>query len=247
MTIQRIQGLFLLVPAAATVGGALTAFVHTPGKVARSAIHHLAAGVVFSVVAVELLPDLTATHAIPEVIGGFLAGVIAMMVIRAIFREEVKPKPRGKSGMIQGARLPVALLTGIGVDILLDGFLLGLGASLGAKEGLLLAGALTLELYSLGLAIGVDFSERRLNRQKTVVVAVVLSLLLIAGTLTGYTLLGSASRHVLAAILSFGCAALLFLVTEELLVEAHELPETPLTTGSFFAGFLFFLVLGMLL
>ena len=52
--------------------------------------------------------------------------------------------------------------------------------------------------------------------------------------------------RVLSAVLAFGCAALLFLVTEELLVEAHEVPETPWTTAMFFAGFLLFLVIGML-
>jgi ZIP family zinc transporter len=35
-------------------------------------------------------------------------------------------------------------------------------------------------------------------------------------------------------------------VTEELLTEAHEVPETPLITSSFFAGFLVFLILGMI-
>ena len=44
-------------------------------------------------------------------------------------------------------------------------------------------------------------------------------------------------------LLSFGSAALLYLVTEELLVEAHEEPETPLSTATFFAGFLLLFVL----
>jgi ZIP family zinc transporter len=46
-------------------------------------------------------------------------------------------------------------------------------------------------------------------------------------------------------VLSFGVAELLFLVTEELLVEAHEVPETPLTTATFFAGFLVIILLEM--
>jgi len=46
-------------------------------------------------------------------------------------------------------------------------------------------------------------------------------------------------------ILSFGLAALLYLVTEELLVEAHEEKETPVATLMFFVGFLGFLVIGM--
>lgn len=46
-------------------------------------------------------------------------------------------------------------------------------------------------------------------------------------------------------MLSFGLAALFFLVTEELLTEAHEETETLLLTSAFFVGFLLFLLLGM--
>ena len=44
----------------------------------------------------------------------------------------------------------------------------------------------------------------------------------------------------------FGLVALLYLVTEELLVEAHEVPEIPMTTAAFFVGFLALLVIEML-
>jgi ZIP family zinc transporter len=42
----------------------------------------------------------------------------------------------------------------------------------------------------------------------------------------------------LAGVLGFGVASLLYLVTEELLAEAHEVPDTPVVTATFFAGFL---------
>ena len=61
----------------------------------------------------------------------------------------------------------------------------------------------------------------------------------------GTTLLVRLPKHWLAAVLSFGAAALLFLVTEELLTEAHEEKETPAMTAVFFLGFLAFLILGM--
>ena len=37
-----------------------------------------------------------------------------------------------------------------------------------------------------------------------------------------------------------------YLATEELLVEAHEVPETPLATATFFAGFLLLMMVEML-
>ncbi|WP_245573594.1 hypothetical protein [Curvibacter lanceolatus] len=38
--------------------------------------------------------------------------------------------------------------------------------------------------------------------------------------------------------LAFGLIALFYLVTEELLIEAHETPDCPWVTAMFFAGFL---------
>jgi ZIP family zinc transporter len=68
---------------------------------------------------------------------------------------------------------------------------------------------------------------------------------MIVGAVLGRTLLADASVHTLAGLLSFGCAALLFLVTEELLIEAHASADTAVTTTMFFVGFLIFLLLGM--
>lgn len=48
-------------------------------------------------------------------------------------------------------------------------------------------------------------------------------------------------------VLSFGLSALLFIVTEELLKEAHEEKETVWYTSAFFVGFLLFLILGMII
>lgn len=58
--------------------------------------------------------------------------------------------------------------------------------------------------------------------------------------------LGGAEKPILAAVLAFGAAALLFLAVEELLVEAHEQAETTLSAAMFFAGFLIIYVLGEL-
>ncbi|MDQ2870249.1 MAG: hypothetical protein M3S32_05865 [Acidobacteriota bacterium] len=46
-------------------------------------------------------------------------------------------------------------------------------------------------------------------------------------------------------VLSFGAAALLYLVTEELLYEVHEESETSMGTALFFVGLLDFLIIGM--
>ena len=50
-------------PVIATVIGGVIPTVRTPGPTVRSSIQHFAAGVVFAVVAAELLPDMKRAHA----------------------------------------------------------------------------------------------------------------------------------------------------------------------------------------
>lgn len=233
---------YALLPVAAAIVGAVMAAFRPPGPKIRSSIQHFAAGVVFSVVAVELLPDVMRSHASHpaiEVIIGFGLGVGAMLGIRGLTGNVEEAAQQSK------ARLPTTLLFAVGVDVLVDGFLIGIGFAAGAKEGKLLTLALTVELLSLGLAVAVTLNKAGTARGKAIRTVALLTLLIVIGAAMGASLLHGLSESALEVVLSFGLAALLFLVIEELLVEAHEVPETHATTAMFFAGFLLFLVLGM--
>jgi ZIP family zinc transporter len=228
-----------MLPVVATVIGATVASFKPPGPTVRSYIQHFAAGVVFSVVGVELLPDVVRGHAPMQVVIGFALGVAVMLGVRSATAKVEAKADRTKS------KWPTALLVAIGIDVLVDGFLIGIGFAAGSKEGKLLTLALTVELLSLGLALCSTLGKAGTARTKAIITTSLLALLIVVGAAVGATLLSGVSEKTLEVVLSFGLAALLFLVTEELLVEAHEEPETPLTTATFFAGFLSFLVLGM--
>ena len=228
--------LFSLLPVLTTMAGATYAALRTPSDQLRSLLQHFAAGVVFSVVAVELLPDVTHVHDLFEIGWTFSAGLVLMLVI-----ERFAKRAEGSPSTVAGPSL--AQLTGVGIDIFIDGLLIGIAFAAGGKEGMLLTAALSLELLSLGLAVAAGLAGR--SRGLTVIIPTGLSLLLVAGAVVGDTVLRGASDHTLAGVLSFGCAALLYLVTEELLVDAHASGETTLGTAMFFVGFLAFLLLGM--
>lgn len=227
--------LFSLLPAVLMVVGAVVAVLRPPGPALRSAILHFAAGVVFSVVAVELLPDIVQKHKPVEVGLGFGLGVALMLGLRFLTNrlESDEPASATEKAALPGGEaarpgsLPWGLLIAVGVDIFIDGLLLGIGFVAGAKEGTLLAVALALELLSLGLATAVQLQQSGYGRGRAVGIVGGLSLALLVGAGLGTTLLSGASGGLLEIVLSFGLAALLFLVTEELLTEAHEEPESP--------------------
>jgi zinc transporter, ZIP family len=242
------------------LAGGSFALWRVPNGAWRSAILHFAAGLVFSVVAVELLPDIVKEHRPLEVGLGF-GGVAAMLGLRAAMRrfesegEKLPATPAHDEAAVRGQEtarseapslaLPLGLLFGIMVDLVVDGLLLGIGFAAGQKEGVLLTFALTAEVLALGLATAAQLRRDNISVARCLIVLGGLSLSFFLGAGGGATLLSNLSGEALELVLSFGLAALLFLVTEELLVEAHEETETPALTASFFGGFLLFLLLGM--
>ncbi|MBJ2079363.1 transporter [Serratia ureilytica] len=218
--------LYTLFPAAATVVGAAMALYRRPGDAAMRVIHHFTAGIVFAA-ATEILPDLKQQSPLAVLLGGAV-GVLLMLLVRRLGEK---------------AQGPVGFIAAVGVDIFIDGLVLGIAFAAGAKAGLLLTLALTLEVLFLGLSIVGDLQDFLGRRLRVMAAIVGLALLLPIGGLLGapVAMLGA---FWLTAFLAFGLIALLYLVTEELLVEAHESgKETPFAAAMFFAGFLLLLLL----
>jgi ZIP family zinc transporter len=218
---------YTLIPLAAIILGAIAAALRPPRAGFVSAMQHLAAGVVFAAAAAEILPQVMHQNSPTATLIGGAAGVALMLMLKAM------------EGRAKG---PIVLLGAIAIDILVDGLVLGLGFIAGAKAGLLLTVALTLEVLFLGLTVTAELGETIMSKWKIVGVTAMIGLLLPIGAIVA-TPVATLSGVWIAGFLSFGLMALLYLVTEELLTEAHEHPDTPLISAMFFVGFLGLLVL----
>lgn len=227
--LPQILGLTLIPVFATVLGGAIATF-RTPSEKLRSLVQHFAAGVVLAVVAGELLPEMTKEHRPVGVVIGFVLGVALMLGVKAVTeRIERRNESSGDS--------KAGLLTAVGIDVFLDGLLIGVGFAAGERVGVLLVIALTLELLFLGISVAASLAEAKFPRGRNILTVSGLAGLVVVGAWLGGSLLGGLSGLGLEIVLSFGAAALMYLVIEELLVEAHEVQETPLITASFFAGF----------
>ncbi|WCM26108.1 transporter [Sphingomonas sp. QA11] len=213
---------YTLVPVAAVLLGSLVAVIRRPGDAVISAMQHLAAGVVFAAAATEILPQVLHQASPPATLIGGGFGIAVMLGLKQI------------EGRFAGK---VALLVAVGLDILVDGLVLGLAFIAGAKAGLLLTIALTLEVLFLGLSVTTELAEGVRSKLRVIAIVAGLALMLPIGALVAVPV-AALPPVVIAGFLSFGLMALLYLVTEELLVEAHANPDTPLVTSMFFIGFL---------
>lgn len=246
--LTQTQFMYMAVPAIVAVGGGILAMVWRPDAVTRSLIQHFAAGVVLAALAVELLPEISREHAPPWVtIAAFAAGSLFMYGLklwtaRLEHQDELKAEAAHASGQAVAAALPMGLVLATLIDIAVDGFIIGASFTTGGNTGPILAIGLSVEMLFLGLALMSD----ALKGWRIVVMTLVLGVEVLGFALLGNWLLAGASHTVIGAALSFSAAALLYLVTEELLMEAHTVPEKPISTLVLFAGFLAFWAIQLL-
>ncbi len=221
---------------AALVGGVIAVY-RPPGPQMESNIQHFAAGVVIAAVAAELLPDIH-DRAPQVVVLGFAIGVVTMLGIHRLSRAI---EQRDLGGPFAGA---AGLLITVAIDMVIDGVLIGVTFLDNPDAGVIIALALTIEVLFLGVA-GVVALPQNLGMARKLAVPAAFGLLLATGVTVGVLALGGVTGAPIAIILAFGSAALLYLVTEELLVKAGKVPETPVSTTLFFVGFLSIFLLDM--
>lgn len=225
--------LFMSVPAVVALGGGVLAVLWHPGREARSLIQHFAAGVVLAALAVELLPEIEREHAPGLVLAGaFAVGSLFMFGLK-VWTKRMEHASREGSTL---CGVPSGLLLATFLDVATDGFIIGAGFAAGGETGTILALGLSVELLFLGLAL----TSGATAGWRIVAISGALGLTVLSFALLGNLLLSGASHAVIGGTLAFSAAALLYLVTEELLMEAHEVEEKPISTLVLFGGFLTF-------
>jgi zinc transporter, ZIP family len=225
------EWLLMAIPAVVALAGGILAALWRPSRRARSLIQHFAAGVVLSALAVELLPEIRREHGPAwAVAGAFAVGSLFMYALKLV---TLRLERRSHA---QGGGVDRGLIAATFIDLAVDGFIIGAGFAAGGETGPVLAIGLSVEMLFLGLALTSD----RPGGIRIVALSAALGGVVLATAAAGKLLLAGATVTTIAASLSFSAAALLYLVTEELLIEAHKEPETPVSTLVLFAGFLAF-------
>lgn len=225
--------LIMAVPALVALGGGVLASVWHPNHHMRSLIQHFAAGVVLAALAVELLPEIGREHAPgPVLMSAFALGSLFMYGLK-LWTMRLEHQP---SAATAAAGLNTGLLLATFFDVAIDGFIIGAGFAAGGETGTILALGLSVELLFLGLALASEATAG----WRIIAISGSLGGTVMIFSLIGNVLLTGASHAVIGGSLAFSAAALLYLVTEELLMEAHEVEEKPFSTLVLFGGFLSF-------
>lgn len=238
---------YIIAPLLAPAIGGLIALRTNPSRRLQSVIQHLAAGLVFAAATIELLPVLVKGKQPLASAIGFLLGLGGLLIVKRMFGGHYHGD-KDESFYHQhfddeSSQSITPMAAAVSLDVAVDGLLVGLGFAIGSTEGRLLTLAMTVEVLFIGMSMLSSCRERKLAKSKSLAIAASSGLILAVMAVVGAKVVSVLHGGVYQAVLAFGIAALLYLVTEELLIEAHETPDEPVETTSFFLGFLAILLL----
>ena len=163
-------------------------------------------------------------------------------------QNKATPKNTSKEGISKGYLIPWALLAVVAVDAILDGVLIGMSVSAGERMGQMMSVALSLEMFFLGISTSNSLVKRGVPFRVALFICTIIPSFIVVGGILGFTVCASFEPPGFLACLSFGVASLIYLICDELLIEAHEDldNDTWYVTSSLFVGFLLSTVFAIL-
>ena len=228
------------IPAAAQVLGGWLAEPWNISKRLLSLALHAAAGIVLSVVAVGLLPEIVKVDRPWVVVLCFFAG--GLLFVGLDTGTQIVSATLG-----QESGSAWVLFAGISIDVLSDGVLLGASATI--SPHLLFLLALGQAAADIPQAFSSIAALRRhgVQRRMRVLLSVAYALPLLVGATIGYFGVRGAPDLLKKAIVAFTAGFLATLVVEEIVPQAHDAAEVRWNTGIFVAAFAFYIWLSTFL
>lgn len=240
--------LLALLPALGNFGGGLLAeFLRTSRQTLSLALH-VAAGIMFGIISLELAPR--AFEGAPAWMAGaaFAGGGLFYVALDALVERLTRRAEGGEGGLKDDtvrAGNPGAgawmVYVAVAVDLFSDGLLIGTGSSLSFELALVLAlGQVTADIPE-GFATIANFKDKGVPRSRRLLLAASFVIPITLGATLSYFLLRDAAEALQLAALAFVAGMLLVAAAEEIIGEAHGAAgDTKRSTFAVAGGFVLF-------
>lgn len=231
------------------VGGLLVLFVNFGSGPGLSFLLAASGGIMISISLMELIPEAVEVGSKGWAALGLLLGVIILFVLDMVLPHTHSSLVlRGKSGVYHGERTAklrsAGILIGLGIALhnLPEG--LAIGAAYAHQEALGLGVALLIALHNIpeGMAMAVPLRAGEMSAANVILSTGLAGLPVGLGALVG-AWFGQVSPAVLSVCLGFAAGAMMYVVSDELIPEAHFCARGEYPTIGLVAG----VVLGILL
>lgn len=216
------------------LGGLLSFIFLKPTNKVLGTMLSIAAGIMLSIVFMELLDEALNTSYAYTVLG-LLAGIIAFLILDNLFphkhfvTEEVRRGRFLKKGLL--------IATGIALHNLSEGIAIGAGFAASTGMGITLAVLISLHNIPEGLAVAIPLNIGGIGRAKVFGITMLAGLPMGIGSLLG-SVTGNISSGFLSFSLSFAAGAMLYIVFDELVPDVFEVIDSHTAIWGITAGIL---------
>lgn len=215
--------LFAALPAAGNLLGGLAAEFFEISDKALSRALHLAAGIVLAVVGLELMPEALAGDPPWIPVLAFAMGGAAFIGLERLLTALAR---RIRSG--SRAQGPLAIFTGVSLDLFSDGVMIGTATLVNPSLGFLLALGQVPADVPEGFAAAATLRRANIGRGRRILLSLSFSFPILLGAVLGYFVLRGAPDIVTLSVLALTGGILTSVVIEEMISEAHEGQESRL-------------------
>ena len=229
-------------PAAGNFLGGLASEVKNVSERVLSLALHLAAGIVLAVVGLELMPEaLQASPPWVPILAFVGGGLFFIGIERAIGYIQ------GRLGKSEEGTGPLAIFTGVSLDLFSDGVMIGTATVLNPSLGLLLALGQVPADVPEGFAAVATLRRAGMRRRTRILMALAFTIPILIGATLGYFALRDAPEILTLSVLALTGGALTSVVVEEMMTEAHEGETSHLGPIALTAGFALFALISVYL
>ena len=233
--------LLVLMPAAGNfVGGLAAEMVHVSQRTLSFALH-AAAGILFAVVGLELMPEALEGAPAWLMVAAFMAGgASAVLLDNGI--DMIQARAGARAAEEPGSAWGIYF--GVAIDLFSDGVIIGTGSLINPALGLLLAlGQVPADIPE-GFATIATFKKTGVGRARRLLLSASFAVPILLGATVGYWAVRGQPDIVKLALLSFTAGILLTVAVEEIVMQAHEEEDSRWASLFLVGGFALFALLG---
>ena len=233
---------FAALPAVANFAGGVMAEIFQVSGRALSLALHLAAGIVLAVVGIELMPEALEADPAWVPLVAFVAGGAVFIGL-----DSVVGYVQGRLGSGDDQRSALAIFGGVSIDLFSDGVMIGTGSVINPALGLLLAlGQMPADVPE-GFAAIATLRKAGIPRKRRLLMAAGFAIPILVGAALGFLALRQAPAVVTLSVLALTAGALVAVVVEEMVTEAHAGDTSRLGPVFLTAGFSVFAAISVYL
>ena len=224
------------------IGGLFAYIFKNPSKIFLSITMGLAGGIMLSIVCFDMLPEAFSLVSFKVSILGIILGCLVINQLDNV-TESVQENHRSHDTYYKTG---IMLLCAIAMHNLPEGLAIGSGFGVNVHLGLSLCFIIMLHNIPEGMVIAASLSAGGMKAVKILGLAALAGAPMGLGALIG-GVLGNISSLLIALCLSFAAGAMLFIIVSELIPKSNYLYSKKISGFSIILGFLFGIILSLVL